>query len=38
MIVDSHCHLDYANLYEQLDKVVERAEYNKIKYLQEDFF
>ena len=33
MIVDSHCHLDYASLYEQLDKVVERAKYNKIKYL-----
>ena len=28
MIVDSHCHLDYPNLYNQLDKVIERAEKN----------
>ncbi len=30
MIIDSHCHLDYPNLYEQLDKVIERAEANKV--------
>ena len=33
MIADSHCHLDHSNLYEQLDDVVKRAEYNHIKYL-----
>ena len=33
MIIDSHCHLDYSNLYDQLDDVVRRAEYNKVKYL-----
>ena len=33
MITDSHCHLDYPNLYNQLDEVVKRAEYNKVKYL-----
>ena len=33
MITDSHCHLDYSNLYDQLDDVVRRAEYNKVKYL-----
>ena len=33
MIVDSHCHLDYPNLYEQLDDVVRRADYNQVKYL-----
>jgi len=33
MIIDSHCHLDYLNLYDQLDDVVRRAEYNQIKYL-----
>jgi len=33
MIVDSHCHLDYSNLYNQLDDVVKRAERNKVKYL-----
>ena len=33
MIADSHCHLDYSNLYDQLDEVVERANYNKVKYL-----
>jgi len=32
MIIDSHCHLDYSNLYDQLDKVIERAESNNIKY------
>lgn len=33
MIIDSHCHLDYANLFNQLDDVVKRAEINKVKYL-----
>ena len=33
MLTDSHCHLDYPNLYNQLDDVVKRAEYNQIKYL-----
>ena len=33
MIVDSHCHLDYPNLYDQLDDVVKRADYNQVKYL-----
>ena len=33
MIIDSHCHLDYENLYDQLDKVVERAKNNKVEYL-----
>ena len=33
MIADSHCHLDYSNLYDQLDKVVKRAQINKVKYL-----
>ena len=33
MIADSHCHLDYSNLYKQLDDIVKRAEIKKIKYL-----
>ena len=33
MIVDSHCHLDYPNLYNQLDEVINRAEHNQVKYL-----
>ena len=33
MIVDSHCHLDYPSLYDQLDDVVKRAEINRVKYL-----
>lgn len=33
MIVDSHCHLDYSNLFDQLDNVVKRAEENQVKYL-----
>tara|TARA_Y100000590_G_C15549406_1_gene950300 strand:+ start:283 stop:1056 length:774 start_codon:yes stop_codon:yes gene_type:complete len=33
MIVDSHCHLDYSHLYDQLDDVVKRAELNSVKYL-----
>ena len=33
MIVDSHCHLDYANLYDELDNVIKRAKYNEVKHL-----
>ena len=33
MIIDSHCHLDYPNLYERLDDVVERGETNQVKIL-----
>ena len=33
MIADSHCHLDYSELYDQLDNVVKRAESNQVKYL-----
>ena len=33
MIIDSHCHLDYLNLYSELDDVVKRAEDNNVKYL-----
>ena len=33
MIIDSHCHLDYSNLYNQLDDIIKRAELNKVKCL-----
>ena len=33
MIVDSHCHLDYSYLFDQLDAVVKRAQRNQVKYL-----
>ena len=33
MIIDSHCHLDYPSLYENLEEVVKRAEFNKINKL-----
>ena len=33
MIIDSHCHLDYPNLYDQLEDVIERAKLNQVKYL-----
>ena len=33
MIIDSHCHLDYPVLYDQLDQVVGRAKKSNIKYL-----
>ena len=33
MIIDSHCHLDYASLYDQLDDVIIRASRNKVKFL-----
>ena len=32
MIIDSHCHLDYEALYNELDDVVERAVSNNVKY------
>ena len=32
MIIDSHCHLDYSNLFNQLDDVVKRAERNQVNY------
>ena len=33
MIADSHCHLDYPNLYDKLEEVITRAKDNQIKYL-----
>ena len=33
MIIDSHCHLDYPNLYERLDDVVKSGEINQVKKL-----
>lgn len=33
MIADSHCHLDFPDLYERLDDVILRAKENHIKYL-----
>ena len=33
MIIDSHCHLDYPSLYENLEEVVKRAEFNKVNKL-----
>ena len=33
MIVDSHCHLDFDNLYNDLDNVIKRADINEVKYL-----
>ena len=33
MIIDSHCHLDYPELYENLGEVVKRAEFNKVNKL-----
>jgi len=32
MIIDSHCHLDYSNLYDQLENVLKRAEKNEVGY------
>ena len=32
-MIDSHCHLDYPPLYENLDKVIDRAKTEGIKYL-----
>ena len=33
MIIDSHCHLDFPNLYSQLDDVIYRANSNDIQRL-----
>ena len=33
MIADSHCHLDYPHLFDQLNDVVKRAQSNQVKYL-----
>ena len=33
MISDSHCHLDYPNLYENLSAVIQRANRNKVNKL-----
>ena len=33
MIIDSHCHLDYPSLYDNLEEVVKRAEFNKVNKL-----
>lgn len=33
MIVDSHCHLDYAKIYAQLDDIINRAIKNNVKVL-----
>ena len=33
MIVDSHCHLDYSELFDQLDDVIKRADKNQVKQL-----
>ena len=31
MIVDSHCHLDFSELFNQLNDVIHRAEINQVK-------
>ena len=33
MIIDSHCHLDFPDLYNNLENVINRAKSNKIDYL-----
>lgn len=33
MIIDSHCHLDYPNLYNQLDDVIKRAQIKNVNKL-----
>ena len=33
MIADSHCHLDFPHLFDQLNDVVKRAQSNQVKYL-----
>ena len=33
MIIDSHCHLDYPEIYNQLDDVIQRASNENVKYL-----
>ena len=32
MIIDSHCHLDYQPLFNNLQNVIERANNNGVKY------
>ena len=31
MIIDSHCHLDFPNIYNDLDEVIKRATLNEVK-------
>ena len=33
MIIDSHCHLDFPDLYADLENVIKRANENNVKYL-----
>tara|TARA_Y100000590_G_scaffold466518_1_gene642201 strand:- start:7379 stop:8158 length:780 start_codon:yes stop_codon:yes gene_type:complete len=33
MLIDSHCHLDYPEIYDQIDDVIKRAIKNQVKYL-----
>ena len=33
MIIDSHCHLDYPNLFNNLDDVIKRAKSNNVNIL-----
>ena len=33
MIIDSHCHLDFPNLYENLDNIIKRAKLNQVNNL-----
>ena len=33
MLIDSHCHLEYEPLFQNLQNVVERAAKNNIKFL-----
>ena len=33
MIADSHCHLDFSHLFDQLNDVVKRAQSNQVKFL-----
>ena len=32
MIIDSHCHLDYEPLFNNLDSIIKRANDNGVKY------
>jgi len=33
MIIDSHCHLDYPILFNNLDEVIKRAKNNNVKHM-----
>ena len=33
MIIDSHCHLDYLNLYDNLEDILKRAKLNNVEKL-----